>query len=67
VPHRVEALLSRVELSVLGTQPLLAFSLSRMAGITVSEDEILEQSCLVGDDEWRRVFDEIRHPNSMWE
>ena len=40
---------------------LLAFSVSKMPGIKVSEDEILEQSRIVGDDEWRRVFDEIRH------
>ena len=61
VLHLIEAFLSRVASTVLGMEVLLAFSVSKMPGIKVSEDEILEQSCLVGEDEWRRVFDEIRH------
>lgn len=61
VLHLIEAFLARVASTVLGMQVLQAFLVAKTPGIKVSEDEILEQCRLVGEDEWRRVFDEIRH------
>lgn len=57
----VETLLSQVGSTVLGTLVLNAYSVALSAQGKVSEDELLAQARRVGDDEWQRVLDELRH------
>lgn len=51
VLHALEALLSRLGPAVFAALVLLAFSVARAAGGTISEDELLAKARLVGDDD----------------
>lgn len=61
VLHALESLLSRVGPAAFGTQVLLAYWVAKASSGKVEEDELLQQSRLVGADEWARVLDELRH------
>lgn len=59
VLHALEALVSRLGPALFGTLVLLAFSVARGTSGKISEDELLAQARLAGDDEWARNVDEL--------
>ncbi len=59
VLHALEALVSRMGPALFGTLVLLAFSVARGTSGKITEDELLAQARLVGDDEWARIVDEL--------
>lgn len=61
VLHVLETLVSHVGLAALGTQVLLAYWVAKASGGKVDEDELLQQARRVGEDEWARVLEDLRH------
>lgn len=61
VLHAQEALVSQMGPALFGALVLLAFSVARGTSGKISEDELLTQARLVGEDEWARIVDELGH------
>ena len=61
VLHALEAAISQLGPALFGTLLLVAFSVARDADGRITEDELLTQARLAGDDEWARIVDEMAH------
>lgn len=59
VLHAQETLVSQMGPALFGTLVLLAFSVARGTSGKLSEDELLAQARLAGEDEWARIVDEL--------